>query len=47
MKHKLAQRQPRSIAEAQRIDGVTPAALAIIVAHIRNHEAEAERRGAA
>jgi tRNA uridine 5-carboxymethylaminomethyl modification enzyme len=47
MKHKLAQRQPRSIAEAQRIDGVTPAALAIIVAHIRNHEAQAERRGAA
>lgn len=45
MKHKLAQRRPRSIAEAQRIDGVTPAALAVIVAHIRNHEAE--RRGAA
>lgn len=38
IKHKLATRNPRSLAEAQRIDGMTPAALAIIVAHIRHSE---------
>ena len=38
IKHKLAHRQPRSLAEAQRIDGMTPAALAIIVSHIRHFE---------
>ena len=36
LKHKLAQRRPASIAEAGRIDGMTPAALAIILA--RSHE---------
>jgi tRNA uridine 5-carboxymethylaminomethyl modification enzyme len=35
LKHKLKQRQPRSIAEAQRIDGMTPAALALIITQIR------------
>ncbi len=35
LKQKLKQRQPRSIAEAQRIDGMTPAALALIIAQIR------------
>ncbi|MGO4450579.1 tRNA uridine-5-carboxymethylaminomethyl(34) synthesis enzyme MnmG [Phyllobacterium sp. TAF24] len=35
LKQKLQQRQPRSIAEAQRIDGMTPAALALIIAQIR------------
>ncbi|MCO4317315.1 tRNA uridine-5-carboxymethylaminomethyl(34) synthesis enzyme MnmG [Phyllobacterium sp. 21LDTY02-6] len=38
LKHKLATRQPRSIAEAQRIDGMTPAALALIIAQIRKAE---------
>lgn len=47
LKQKLLKRQPRSVAEAQRIDGMTPAALAIIVAHIRNHESDLARRGAA
>lgn len=47
MKHKLLKRQPRSVAEAQRIDGMTPAALAVIIAHIRNHESDIARRGAA
>jgi tRNA uridine 5-carboxymethylaminomethyl modification enzyme len=36
-------RQPRSIADAQRMEGMTPAALAIIVAHVRNAELAARR----
>jgi tRNA uridine 5-carboxymethylaminomethyl modification enzyme len=35
LKQKLKERQPRSIAEAQRIDGMTPAALALMIAQIR------------
>ncbi len=46
LKQKMRDRRPRSIAEAQRIDGMTPAALSIIVARIRHFESE-ERRGAA
>lgn len=38
IKHKLRTRQPRSLADARKIDGMTPAALAIIVSHIRNTE---------
>ena len=41
IKQKLVTRQPRSLAEAQRIDGMTPAALAIIVTHIRHIERQA------
>ena len=37
LKQKLKQRQPRSIAEAQRIDGMTPAALALIITQIRRN----------
>ncbi|WP_367716951.1 tRNA uridine-5-carboxymethylaminomethyl(34) synthesis enzyme MnmG [Nitratireductor sp. GISD-1A_MAKvit] len=44
LKHKLAARRPRSIAEAQRIDGMTPAALALIIAMLRQAE---QQRGAA
>ncbi|MGH6859999.1 MAG: tRNA uridine-5-carboxymethylaminomethyl(34) synthesis enzyme MnmG, partial [Phyllobacterium sp.] len=40
LKQKLKQRQPGSIAEAQRIDGMTPAALALIIAQIRRHAAK-------
>ncbi len=47
LKHKMRQRSPRSVADAQRIDGMTPAALALIVAHIRNSEGAARSRGAA
>ncbi len=43
LKQKMRMRQPRSIADAQRMEGMTPAALAIIVAHIRNAEAAAQR----
>jgi tRNA uridine 5-carboxymethylaminomethyl modification enzyme len=46
LKQKIRNRRPRSIAEAQRIDGMTPAALGLILAHIRSSEAEL-RKGAA
>jgi tRNA uridine 5-carboxymethylaminomethyl modification enzyme len=45
MRHKLKLRRPRSVAEAQRIDGMTPAALGIVISCIR--AAERDRRGAA
>ena len=38
IKQKLRDRGPQSLADAQRIDGMTPAALAIIVSHIRHTE---------
>jgi tRNA uridine 5-carboxymethylaminomethyl modification enzyme len=43
LKQKMLARQPRSIADAQRMEGMTPAALAIIVAHVRNVEAAARK----
>ncbi len=46
LKQKMRDRRPRSIAEAQRMDGMTPAALGIILAHIRYAEGE-DRKGAA
>lgn len=46
LRQKLAQRRPASIAEAQRIDGMTPAALVLMIAHIRHHDAD-KLRGAA
>jgi len=45
LKHKLALRRPRSIADAQRVDGMTPAALAIIIASVKH--AGSKVRGAA
>ena len=38
LRQKLAQRRPTTIAEAQRIDGMTPAALALIIMEIRRAE---------
>ncbi|RVA36548.1 tRNA uridine-5-carboxymethylaminomethyl(34) synthesis enzyme MnmG [Mesorhizobium sp. M7D.F.Ca.US.004.03.1.1] len=38
LKQKMQVRRPRSIADAQRMEGMTPAALAIIVAHVRHAE---------
>ncbi|MCB1384178.1 MAG: tRNA uridine-5-carboxymethylaminomethyl(34) synthesis enzyme MnmG [Notoacmeibacter sp.] len=35
LKCKISQRRPRTIADADRIDGMTPAALALLVAHVR------------
>ncbi|RWA81437.1 tRNA uridine-5-carboxymethylaminomethyl(34) synthesis enzyme MnmG [Mesorhizobium sp.] len=43
LKQKMKSRQPRSIADAQRMEGMTPAALAVIVAHVRNAELAARR----
>ena len=45
LKQKLANRRPRSLAEAQRIDGMTPAALAIIISAL--HQNDPRERGAA
>ena len=41
LKQKLSTRRPRTIAEAQRIDGMTPAAIALLIANIRLHESRA------
>jgi tRNA uridine 5-carboxymethylaminomethyl modification enzyme len=46
LKSKLADRKPLSIAEAQRIDGMTPAAIALILLHIKRNGVE-NIRGAA
>ena len=46
LRSKLEARRPRSIAEAQRIDGMTPSALALILTMARHLE-DQERRGAA
>ena len=43
LKQKMKTRQPRSIADAQRMEGMTPAGLAVIVAHVRNAEVAARR----
>jgi tRNA uridine 5-carboxymethylaminomethyl modification enzyme len=37
LKQKLAARRPGTIADAQKIDGMTPAALAFLVAQVRQH----------
>ncbi|TPK13561.1 tRNA uridine-5-carboxymethylaminomethyl(34) synthesis enzyme MnmG [Mesorhizobium sp. B2-5-7] len=49
LQQKMHARRPRSIAEAQRMEGMTPAALAIIVAHVRHWESvpKAEQRDVA
>lgn len=46
LRQKMSERRPRSIAAAQRMEGMTPAALALIVAHVRNQET-LFRKGAA
>lgn len=46
LKQKIDRRAPRSIADLQAIDGMTPAAVALVLAHVRNAESAA-RRGAA
>lgn len=40
MRQKLTQRRPRTLADAQRIDGMTPAALALILMQVRRTEAQ-------
>jgi tRNA uridine 5-carboxymethylaminomethyl modification enzyme len=41
LKQKLLMRKPSSLADAGRIDGMTPAALAIVLTHAQGHEAAA------
>jgi tRNA uridine 5-carboxymethylaminomethyl modification enzyme len=44
LRQKLGAARPRSIAEANRIDGMTPAALALILAHLRTKEGASSRK---
>jgi tRNA uridine 5-carboxymethylaminomethyl modification enzyme len=46
VRHKLATHRPRSIGQAGRIDGITPAALTLLVAHVRRQGGK-RSRGAA
>ncbi len=46
LKQKIRDRRPLSIADAQKIDGMTPAALSLMIAHIRNAEGNAGRSAA-
>jgi tRNA uridine 5-carboxymethylaminomethyl modification enzyme len=39
LKQKMRERCPRSVADAQRIEGMTPAAIALIIAHVRSADA--------
>ncbi|WP_297322579.1 tRNA uridine-5-carboxymethylaminomethyl(34) synthesis enzyme MnmG [uncultured Bartonella sp.] len=43
LKAKIHQRAPQSIAEAQKIDGMTPAALSLIITHIQRQRHENRR----
>ena len=46
LRQKLAQRRPETLAQAARIEGVTPAALVLILARLKNEEAATARRSA-
>ena len=43
LRQKMRERRPRSVAAAERMEGMTPAALAIIVSHVRNVERSSTR----
>jgi tRNA uridine 5-carboxymethylaminomethyl modification enzyme len=47
VRHKLQTHRPRTIGQAGRIDGVTPAALTLLVAHLRRGRSRSSIRGAA
>ena len=50
VRHKLQAHRPRTIGQASRIDGITPAALVLLVAHMRRQDGRHDRkisRGAA
>ncbi len=44
MKQKLARHRPRTIGHAGKIDGMTPAALTLIVAHVKKGRHKAAKR---
>jgi tRNA uridine 5-carboxymethylaminomethyl modification enzyme len=46
VRQKLQLHRPRTIGQASRIDGVTPAALTLLVAHLRRARGTAERKSA-
>jgi len=45
-RHKLQTHRPRTIGHAGRIDGITPAALTLLVAHMRRHSRKPARKSA-
>jgi tRNA uridine 5-carboxymethylaminomethyl modification enzyme len=47
VRHKLQTHRPRTIGQAGRIDGITPAALTLLVAHLRRGKSRSSIRGAA
>ena len=47
VRHKLQTHRPRTVGQAGRIDGITPAALALLVAHLRRDRNRRPARGAA
>lgn len=44
LKQKLAKAQPKNIAQASRIDGMTPAAISLLLAHLRKQTVVGERK---
>jgi tRNA uridine 5-carboxymethylaminomethyl modification enzyme len=44
VRHKLATHRPRTIGHAGRLDGITPAALTLLAAHIRRQDRKISRR---
>jgi tRNA uridine 5-carboxymethylaminomethyl modification enzyme len=46
VRHKLQARRPRTVGQAGRIDGITPAALTLLVAHLRRGNSRKSTRGA-
>ena len=47
VRHKLETHRPRTVGQAGRIDGITPAALTLLVAHLRRGKRAKPTRGAA
>jgi tRNA uridine 5-carboxymethylaminomethyl modification enzyme len=47
VRHKLEAHRPRTVGQAGRIDGITPAALTLLVAHLRRAKGRKSVRGAA
>jgi tRNA uridine 5-carboxymethylaminomethyl modification enzyme len=47
VRHKLQIHRPRTVGQAARIDGITPAALTLLVAHLRRTKSRKSARGVA
>jgi tRNA uridine 5-carboxymethylaminomethyl modification enzyme len=47
VRHKLTAQRPHTVGQAGRIDGITPAALTLLVAHVRRQKSRKSPRGAA